>query len=166
MMCSRVSSVRPRVASGFSLVELLVVVTIMAILATVGMPLAELARRRTQEEELRRSLREIRSAIDQYKRLSDAGNIPRSADASGYPPNLQALVVGIVDIKSLGGTKIYLLRHLPRDPFAAPSSSPPDTWDLRSYASSAEDPKAGADVFDVHSRSAGTGLNGVPYRQW
>jgi general secretion pathway protein G len=152
---------------GFSLVELLVVVAIMSILATIGFPLAELAHRRSQEEDLRRSLREIRSAIDAYKRLVDAGRIIRAADASGYPARLELLIDGVQDAQSPQGTKIYLLRRLPRDPFAAESiADAAQTWGVRSYASSAEDPQPGRDVFDVYSRSAGIGLNGVPYRQW
>jgi general secretion pathway protein G len=129
--------------------------------------LAELAHRRSQEEDLRRSLREIRSAIDAYKRLVDAGRIIRAADASGYPARLELLIDGVQDAQSPQGTKIYLLRRLPRDPFAAESiADAAQTWGVRSYASSAEDPQPGRDVFDVYSRSAGIGLNGVPYRQW
>jgi general secretion pathway protein G len=153
--------------SGFSLVELLVVVAIMSILATIGFPLAELAHRRSQEEDLRRSLREIRSAIDAYKRLVDAGRIVRAADASGYPVRLELLVDGVQDAQSPQGTKIYLLRRLPRDPFADESTlDAVQTWGVRSYASPPDDPQPGRDVFDVHSRSVGVGLNGVPYRQW
>jgi general secretion pathway protein G len=129
--------------------------------------LAELAHRRSQEEDLRRSLREIRSAIDAYKRLVDAGRIVRAADASGYPPRLELLVEGVQDAQSAQGTKIYLLRRLPRDPFASESTADAaQTWGVRSYASPHDDPQPGRDVFDVYSRSSGAGLNGVPYRQW
>ncbi|MEO8154065.1 MAG: type II secretion system protein [Rhizobacter sp.] len=158
----------PRRASrGFSLIELLVVLAIMSVLASIGLPLAELSHQRNQEEELRRSLREIRSALDAYKRLVDQGSIQRAADASGYPPSLKVLVEGVADARSPQGTKIYLLRKLPRDPLA-PSSEPSaaQTWELRSYASPPEDTKQGADVYDVHSRAPGVGLNGVAYRQW
>lgn len=152
---------------GFTLVEMLVVVAIMAVLASIGLPLAELSRKRANEEELRRSLREIRGALDQYKKLVDSGSIQRSADASGYPPSLNALVEGVPDLKSPLGTKVYLLRRLPRDPFAAPEiEDAADTWATRSYASSPAEPKPGKDVFDVTSKSNELGFNGRPYRLW
>ena len=152
---------------GFSLVELLVVVAIMALLASVGMPLAKLSQQRAKEAELRHALRDIRTALDAYKRLTDEGRIERAADASGYPPTLQVLVDGVKDAKSPQGIKLYLLRSLPRDPFAPEEvTSAADTWALRSYASPPNDPQAGADVYDVHSKSATAGLNGIAYRQW
>lgn len=151
---------------GFSLIELVVVLAILAVLASVGLPLAELAHRRTQEEDLRRSLREIRSALDTYKRLVDQGSIQKAADGSGYPPNLEVLVTGVPDARSPRGAKLYLLRRLPRDPFAPEGMSAAETWALRSYSSSPDDPKPGVDVFDVHSRSGAVGLNGVPYGAW
>lgn len=151
---------------GFSLVEMLVVVAILATLASIGLPLVELSRQRTQEEDLRRALREIRSALDAYKRLSDQGHIQRAADASGYPPSLEVLVQGVQDARSPRGLRIYLLRSLPRDPFAPSSAAPATTWDLRSYASAPDDPRPGVDVFDIRSRSTRVGLNGVPYRDW
>lgn len=151
---------------GFSLIELLVVIAIMAILASIGMPLAELAQQRTKEEDLRRSLREIRTALDAYKRLVDQGRIQRAADASGYPPRLELLEEGVPDATSPQGTRIYLLRKLPRDPFAAPGGAAADSWGQRSYASPPQDPQPGKDVFDVYSLAPGAGLNGVRYREW
>jgi len=148
-------------------VELLVVLTITAVLASIGLPLMELSRKRNQEEDLRRSLREIRTALDAYKRLTDQGNIQRPINGSGYPQRLDDLVEGVQDARSPQGTKIYLLRQLPRDPFAPKTMvRPADTWETRSYASPPDDPKPGADVFDVRSREPGVGLNGVPYRNW
>jgi len=158
---------RAATTHGFSLVELLVVLVILSVLASIGLPLAELSHQRNKEEDLRRSLREIRSALDAYKRLADQGNVQRAADASGYPPTLEVLVDGVVDARSPKGTKIYLLRNLPRDPFSPTSTvAAAQTWELRSYASSANDPKPGADVFDVHSRTPGVGLNGLAYKEW
>jgi len=155
-----------RLAPGFSLIELLVVIAIMGVLASIGVPLAELSQQRVKEEELRRSLREIRSAIDAYKRLVDLGSIPRAADGSGYPPNLEVLAGGVVDARSPLGVKVYLLRQLPRDPFAPAEVAAAQTWSLRSYASPPDDPKPGKDVFDVHSTSNGVGLNGTAYKDW
>jgi general secretion pathway protein G len=161
---ARQRGIRP--ARGFSLIELLVVVAIMAVLATIGMPLAELSHRRTEEEDLRCALREIRSALDHYKQLVDQGRIQRPADGSGYPPGLSVLADGVTDASSPQGTQLYLLRKLPRDPLAVESVPAEQTWGLRSYASSADDPKAGKDVYDVYSLAPGVGLNGIAYRQW
>lgn len=152
---------------GFSLVELLVVVAIVAVLASIGLPLAELAQRRTQEEELRQSLRTIRKALDDYKDAVDEGRIVHAVGDSGYPPNLNALVDGVPDAKSPRGEKIYFMRRLPRDPFApADIAKAAESWGLRSYASPAGAPQAGKDVYDVYSTSKEVGLNGEPYRNW
>jgi len=152
---------------GFSLIELLVVIAIMSVLAGIGLPLAELAHRRVQDEELRRALREIRSALDAYKRMVDAGLIARPAGGSGYPPNLQVLADGEVNAQTPQASKLYFLRRLPRDPFAADTiTEAADTWGLRSYDSPPDDPKTGRDVYDVYSKAPGNGLDGRPYRQW
>ena len=107
-------------------------------------------------------------AIDAYKKVSDASmpaSAPRAGGVSGYPPTLAALVQGLPDPQASGRT-IYFLRRVPRDPFA-PDALPADqTWGLRSFASPADAPAPGADVYDVHSLAEGTGLNGVPLRQW
>ena len=155
-----------RSASGFSLIELLVVIAIMSVLASIGFPLAELSQQRNKEEELQRSLREIRTAIDAYKQLVDLGSIQRAADGSGYPPNLDVLVSGVEDARSPQRAKLYLLRKLPRDPFASAEGAAAETWSPRSYASPPEDPKPGKDVFDVHSMSNGVGINGLAYKTW
>jgi general secretion pathway protein G len=152
---------------GFSLIELLAVIAIMSILASIGLPLAELSHRRTQEEELRRSLREIRGALDAYKRMVDAGRIARAADSSGYPVRLELLAEGVPDAQSPQGTMLYLLRRLPRDPLApAAIADAAGTWGLRSYASPPNDPRPGRDVYDVYSKAPGVGLDGIPYRNW
>jgi general secretion pathway protein G len=152
---------------GFSLVELLVVIAIMSVLASIGLPLAELSHRRAQEEELRRSLREIRSALDAYKRMVDAGLVARPVGGSGYPPRLQVLVDGEVNAQTPQAAKLYFLRRIPRDPLApATIVNAADTWGLRSYESPPDDPQPGRDVFDVYSRATGSGLDGRPYRQW
>ena len=115
---------------------------------------------RGKEKDLREALREIRGAIDAYKRATDEGAIERAADASGYPPTLATLVEGVPDKRKPDGPKIYFLRRVPADPLGG------EDWGLRSYASSAAEPQPGKDVYDVYSKSDGTGLNGVPYRQW
>ena len=147
-------------AKGFTLVELLVVVAIVALLASIAAPLAEMSWQRGKEQELRHALRQIREAIDAYKRASDEGKIERKADASGYPPNLAVLVDGVEGKSDPEKSKIFFLRRVPRDPMAG------EDWGLRSYASPANDPQPGKDVYDVYSRSDEIGLNRVPYREW
>lgn len=152
---------------GFTLIELVVAVAILGILASGLLPLAQLAAQRGKEQELRASLRELRGAIDAYKKAADEGRIEKKADASGYPPELAALVEGVRDTKSGDERMIYFLRRIPRDPFADDASVPAlETWGLRSYESPPDDPRTGDDVFDVFSRSRKVGLNGVPYRLW
>ena len=145
---------------GFTLIELLITVAIVAVLASVALPLAETTVQRGKEQDLRRSLREIREAIDAYKRAYDEGAIEKKLGASGYPPTLQVLVDGVRDKRVPDETRIYFLRRVPRDPVSG------GEWGLRSYASSAADPREGADVYDVYSLGEGAGLNGVPYREW
>lgn len=152
---------------GFSLVELLVVVAIMSVLASIGLPLAALSHRRAQEDELRRALHEIRSALDAYKRMVDIGMIARPIGGSGYPPNLQVLVDGAVNAQAPQAARLYFMRRIPRDPFAADSVlNAADTWGLRSYESPPEAPRSGQDVYDVYSNAPGNGLDGRAYRQW
>jgi len=157
-------SVRPK---GFTLIEMLVTVTIVGLLSTIAFPMLELVERRSNERTLRESLRQIRTALDSYKQAVDEGRIVEQDKGSGYPPNLDILVAGVIDAKSAGkDRKIYFLRRIPRDPFSlAPVEGPPD-WGLRSYASNPNNPQPGRDVFDVYSRSEGIGLDGVPYRNW
>jgi general secretion pathway protein G len=152
---------------GFSLIELLAVVAIMSILACIALPLAELSHRRSQEEDLRRSLREIRSALDAYRRMVDAGLIARSAGGSGYPPNLQVLVDGATNAQTPQAAKLYFLRRIPRDPLAPTTiADAAATWGLRSYDSPPDNPQPGRDVYDVYSKAQGNGLDGRPYRSW
>jgi len=151
---------------GFTLIEMLVTVVIVAILATIAIPISELSQQRVKEQELRQCLRELRTAIDAYKHAVDEGRIARSLDQSGYPPRLAVLVEGATDIKSPVSKKIYLLRRIPKDPFAESDADAETSWGKRSYDSPPDAPRAGKDVYDIYSLSDRTGLNGVPYREW
>ena len=152
---------------GFTLLELLIVVSIVAVLATVTLPLAELSVKRTRESELRTALRDIRGALDAYKRAVDEGRIPKKAGESGYPPNLEVLVAGVEDARSARRARIRFLRRLPRDPMHPDTTLPAaETWGLRSYDSPHDEPRPGRDVYDVYSMSAGKGLNGIAYGHW
>mgnify|MGYP001591036346 CR=1 FL=1 len=156
-----------QVQRGFTLIELIVTLTILAVLATVALPLSQVAATRNREDELRRALWQIRSGIDQYKAAVDAGRVSKSLDESGYPPTLDILVEGAKDLKDPAGKKIYFLRRMPRDPFCdCPSRNAADSWGLRSYASPPDAPAEGRDVYDVYSRATQTGLNGLAYRDW
>jgi general secretion pathway protein G len=156
-----------RAAAAFTLIELVITVAIIAILASVALPLNELTAQRAKEQDLRRALREIREAVDVYKQASDDGRIEKRVGESGYPKRLQDLVEGVEDQKAPRKEKIYFLRRIPRDPFATdPVLTAPETWGKRSYASPPDDPKEGDDVFDVYSLAKGRGINGRPYREW
>lgn len=158
---------------GFSYIELVVSVAILALLATAAVPYLEKTMQREKEVELRQRLRTIRTAIDDYKKAYDDGRITKVVGASGYPPNLAVLVDGVPNQKDTNKAKIRFLRRLPLDPMYVADDldadevvSAADTWGKRAYDSEADSPTEGEDVFDIFSLSDKKGLNGLPYRQW
>lgn len=151
---------------GFTLIELVITVAIVAVLASVAMPLNELVVQRAREQDLRRALRELRDGIDAHKQAFDEGRIVKRAGESGYPKKLEDLAAGVEDQKNPKKERIYFLRRIPRDPFAPEALAAAETWGKRSYASPPEEPRDGDDVFDVYSLSPATGINGRPYKDW
>ena len=155
---------------GFTFVEVLVTLTILAILASAIMPLAKAAVKREKEIELRRNLRTIREAIDAYKKLTDEKKIEVEEDSEGYPPDLETLIKG-VELKGektdAKGTKsgpkiIKFLRRIPKDPMTDSFD-----WGLRSYQDEADaDVWGGENVYDVYTKSMGTALDGTKYKDW
>jgi len=152
---------------GFTLIELMISLVIVALLSTIALPISELAVKRRKEQELRMDLQEIRTAIDAYKKAWDQHRIKTSINKSGYPASLELLVNGAEDVTSPDHRMIYFLRRIPRDPFSNdPTLSPAETWGKRSYESSADNPQEGDDVYDVYTMAQGKDLRGIPYREW
>lgn len=150
---------------GYTFVELLIVVTILMILASAVLPLAQVTSQRTREAELRRNLREVRTAIDKFKDAVDTGQIPTTElkpDNEGYPPDLETLVEGVAKANDASGTKLKYLRRIPIDPMTNSNE-----WGMRSYQDKPDSTSwGGQNVFDVYSKSDGTGLDGTKYRDW
>jgi len=155
-----------RARTGFTLLEMMVVLTVMSLLALATVPVAEVVAQRAKERELKAALVEIRAAIDAYKQAYDDKRIAHVDAATGYPPSLQALVDGVPGVNASAGQRLFFLRRIPRDPFAEASTAAARQWGLRSYASSADRPSPGADVYDIYSMQPGAGLDGIAYRQW
>lgn len=152
---------RHRSQKGFTLAELVMVSAVLVILASVTLPVAKFTARRTKEMELRAALREMRNAIDEYKRYSDMGLIPVDLGTDGYPAELEVLVEG-VEIVGQVDKKLKLLRRIPLDPMTGERE-----WGLRSYQDEPDsDSWGGENVYDVYSQSNAVGLNEVPYREW
>lgn len=156
--------------SGLSLIELIVTIAILTILASLAMPLAQNTSKRMKEAELRRNLRIMRTAIDDFKKCYDKavtdGKIPSTLDKSGYPESLKQLVEGY-DFGGLYSTKKKFLRRVPIDPFNPPEKGEPPLWGLRSYADDPEsDVWGGEDVFDVYSLSEEKAIDGSDYKDW
>lgn len=156
-----------RTSSGFTLVELVVTLALLGLVAAMAAPMAEVTVQRQREQDLRLALREIRTAIDQYKNAVDQGLVEKKVGDTGYPPDLETLVVGVMNQKSNGQERLRFLRRVPRDPFNTDLSiAAAASWRLRSSSSSPDSPGPGSDVFDVVSQARGVGLNGIPYSDW
>ncbi|HXD18360.1 MAG TPA: type II secretion system protein [Vicinamibacterales bacterium] len=150
---------------GYTFVELIVVVTILLILASAVLPLAQVTAQRQREVELRRELREIRMAIDKFKDAVDVGQIPTTElkpDNEGYPPDLETLVEGVSAANDATGRKLKYLRRIPIDPMTNSME-----WGLRSYQDKPDTTSwGGQNVFDVFTKSGATALDGTKYRDW
>lgn len=153
-------------ARGFTLIELMVTLAILAILALMVNHVAQIMAVREREQQLYSALRALRGAIDAHKRAFDEGRIKREPDATGYPKNLQTLVDGVEDQLDPKHARLRFLDRIPPDPMARDKSLPAATWETRSYASPPEAPRPGDDVYDVHSRATERGLNGALYSKW
>ena len=144
---------------GFTLMELVVAATIMAILTLMAVPLARVTIQREREKELRQALWEMRDAIDRYKDAADRQAFQIKVDSYGYPPDLESLVKG-VEIQ--GGKKVRFLRSIPIDPMTKTKE-----WGLRSMQDDPDsDSWGGQNVFDVYTKSEGTALGGTKYKDW
>jgi general secretion pathway protein G len=153
--------------AGFTLIELVVTVMIVSILAAGAMPITQLIIQRNQEIELKQALRQIRDAIDLYKKAADEGLVKKTLDQSGYPPNLEVLESGVVNQKDTKGKIMKFIRKIPRDPMNKDAElKPAETWAKRSYASDVNSPAEGADVYDVYSRSPKKAIDGTIYSSW
>jgi general secretion pathway protein G len=151
----RVSS---RGIRGFTLIELIVAIGILAILTGMAIPLARVKIQREKEVELRRDLWEMRDAIDRYKDAADRAAFQIKVGSDGYPPDLDTLVKGV----DVGGKKVRFLRRIPVDPMTNK-----DEWGMRSTQDDpTSDSWGGQNVFDVFTKSQGTGLDGTKYSDW
>jgi general secretion pathway protein G len=159
---------RQRLA-GFTLIELLVTLALIGIAAAAALPFNALVESRSKEAELRVALRTVRQALDNYKSAADAGAIDKPTGASGYPASLDLLVTGVPRSAAFGfsATPMVFLRQVPRDPFYEDRTTPAaQTWNIRSYGAQPGDFAAGADVFDVSSKSARIALDGTRVADW
>lgn len=156
-------------STGFTLIELLVTLALVGIAASVVLPLASVIETRAKESELRRSLRTIRQALDNYKTAADAGVIDKATGSSGYPASLEVLVTGVPRSAAMGfsAKPMVFLRSIPRDPFAEDKEAlPVKTWNIRGYGSKPGDFSDAKDVFDVSSKSEKSAMDGSLYRDW
>jgi general secretion pathway protein G len=145
---------------GFTLAEMVMVVALVALLTTMVIPVAKFSVKRRKEEELRAALRTMRSAVDEYKRLSDQGMIPIKVGSEGYPEDLEVMVEGVDLVGQT--TKRKFLRRIPRDPMTGETE-----WGKRSYQDEHDsDSWGGENVYDVYSLSDATAIDGTKYKDW
>jgi general secretion pathway protein G len=157
----QISGRRNDAEGGFTLLELVAVITIMLLLTSMALPLARLQVQRTREVELRRDLRDMRQAIDRYKDFADRGMIPTKAESFGYPPDLETLVKG-APLKGSATVKYKFLRKIPVDPMTGSAN-----WGMRSMQDDLDSRSwDGSSVFDVFSKSEGVALDGTRYADW
>ena len=143
---------------GFTLIELIVATAILVILTGLAVPLARVSIKRERERELRHDLWELRDAIDRYKDAADRGGFQIKVGSEGYPPDLDTLVNGV----DVGGKKLRFLRKIPTDPMTGNTE-----WGMRAMQDDpTSDSWGGQNVFDVFTKSQGTGLDGTPYKEW
>jgi len=146
-------------SQGVTLLELVIVITIILLLMGAAVPVAKLSVKRQKETDLRRDLYEMRSAIDRYKDAADKNAFQVKLGTEGYPPDMDTLVNGV---EAQGGKKIRFLRRIPIDPMTGNKD-----WGMRSMQDDpTSDSWGGQNVFDVYSKANGTGLNGTKYKDW
>ena len=145
--------------AGYTLAELVMVVALIAVLASMALPVAKFTVKRQKEAELRLALRQIRTAIDEYKRMSDQGLIPVKIGGEGYPEELEELVEGVEIVGQ--ETKMRFLRRIPIDPMTR------DDWELRSYQDEHDATSwGGENIYDVRTSSEGVAIDGTKYADW
>ena len=150
---------RSRPPRGYTLAELVMVVALIAVLASMALPVAKFTVKRQKEAELRLALRQIRTAIDEYKRMSDQGMIPVKIGGEGYPEELEELVEGVEIVGQ--ETKMRFLRRIPIDPMTR------DDWVLRSYQDEHDATSwGGENIYDVRTSSEGVAIDGTKYADW
>jgi len=148
-----------RGSRGYTLAELVMVVALIAVLAAMALPVAKFTVKRQKEAELRLALRQIRTAIDEYKRMSDQGMIPVKIGGEGYPEDLEELVEGVEIVGQ--ETKMRFLRRIPIDPMTR------DDWALRSYQDDHDATSwGGENIYDVRTTSEGVAIDGTKYADW
>ncbi len=163
MSCGKVNwdlkSMRKRLQLGVTLMEMIIVITILLVLMGAAVPVVRISVKRQKEVELRRDLWEMRNAIDRYKDVADRNLIQVKLGTEGYPPDLDTLVNGV---EAQGGKKLRFLRRIPVDPMTGSKD-----WGLRSMQDDPDsDSWGGQDVFDVYTKSNGTALDGTKYKAW
>ncbi len=145
-------------SAGFTLIELIAATAIALMLFTMAIPLVRVTVQRQRERDLRRDLWEMRDAIDRYKEAADRGSFQIKVGSEGYPPELETLVKGV----DVGAKKMRFLRRIPVDPMTGK-----DEWGMRSMQDDIQsDSWGGQSVFDVYTKSEGTGLDGTKYKEW